>query len=119
MRTIMLVSACLFSVSSFSGNLHVLTPANHAAGRGSWNLNSHRSRQVLQLSRRPADADNKEEHMMSNGFNDVRARRGGLQSAFTTFMDKCLTLIACPLAKFHQRLPVDVKEVVDPPIMCM
>ena len=114
---LILVSVFVFSVSSFSGNLHVMR--HHDAGRGSWALNSHRSRQVLQLSRRPADAENKEEHMMSNVFNDVRARRGGLQSAFTTFMDKCLTLIACPLAKFHQRLPVDVKEVVDPPIMCM
>ncbi len=110
---LILVSACVFSVSSFSGNFHVLRPANHAAG--SWALHSHRSRQVLQLSRRPADAENKEETV----FNDVRARRGGLQSAFTTFMDKCLTLIASPLSKFHQRLPVDVKEVVDPPIMCM
>ena len=50
--------------------------------------------------------------MMSNVFNDVPARRGGLQSAFTTFMDKCLTLVAFPLATLHQRLPVDVKEVV-------
>ena len=110
---LILVSVFVFSVSSFSGNLHVMR--HHDAERGSWPLNSHRSRQVLQLSRRPADAENKEETV----FNDVRARRGGLQSAFTTFMDKCLTLIACPLSKFHQRLPVDVKEVVDPPIMCM